>query len=323
MSGNVMEGDISGNSSIEDCAADWIGRQQFETWSDAEQEKLDSWLAQSDNHKAAYWRLKAGWDRTDRLAALRSCGDAPVAVTRVWIRRGFAIGLVSITAIAGIFFYVSQPHRESFSTAIGGHTTIALADGSAIDLNTDTAIDAELSAQRRVVYLRKGEAFFQIRHDASRPFIVVTQNHRIVDLGTRFLVRATARKFEVDLVEGRARVESADETAQHGSALLTPGDVAVVTTDAVKVSRKSGVELARELGWRQGVLVFHNTSLIDAAEQFDRYGERKLVIADADTARLTINGTFRTTGIDNFAGVTREIFGLRVRKRGNDIILSR
>jgi len=71
MSGNVMEGDISGNSSIEDCAADWIGRQQFETWSDAEQEKLDSWLAQSDNHKAAYWRLKAGWDRTDRLAALR------------------------------------------------------------------------------------------------------------------------------------------------------------------------------------------------------------------------------------------------------------
>jgi transmembrane sensor len=323
MSGNVPENNTSANAHVEECAASWIGRQQFETWNGSEQEKLDLWLAQSDNHKAAYWRLKAGWNRTDRLAALRSSGDAPVATTRSWMRRGFAFGLVLIASMAGAFFYFNQPHRDTYSTSIGGHTTIALADGSAIDLNTDTAVDTEISAQRRIVYLRKGEAFFRIRHNTRRPFIVMTQNHRIVDLGTQFLVRTASRKFEVDLIEGRARVESADEAAQHGSALLAPGDTAIVTTDGMKVSRKSAGELANELGWRQGVLIFHNTSLADAAEQFDRYGDAKLVIADADTARLTINGTFRTTGIDNFAGVTREIFGLRVQKRGNNIILSR
>ena len=59
------------NDAIEARAADWLARQQFESWNEADAERLEAWLAESDNHTAAYWRLKAAFGRTDRLAALR------------------------------------------------------------------------------------------------------------------------------------------------------------------------------------------------------------------------------------------------------------
>ncbi|HVT25204.1 MAG TPA: hypothetical protein VHD95_11290, partial [Rhizomicrobium sp.] len=60
----------------------------------------------------------------------------------------------------------------------------------------------------------------------------------------------------------------------------------------------------------------------DAAAEFNRYGDRKLVVTDT-ASRLTINGAFPTNGADDFAGVAHEIFGLHVDRRGNDIVLSR
>ena len=66
-----------------------------------------------------------------------------------------------------------------------------------------------------------------------------------------------------------------------------------------------------------------HASLAEAVAEFNRYGVVKLVIADPHAGKLTINGAFRTTGAENFAGVAHEIFGLHVDRRDNDIILSR
>ncbi len=100
--------------------------------------------------------------------------------------------------------YVLRPQDQVYVTPVGGHRIIALADHSVIELNTDTV----LAVRGRTARLEKGEAYFQIKHDAAHPFMVVAGDHRIADLGTKFLVRKQPGKLEVSLVEGKALVES-------------------------------------------------------------------------------------------------------------------
>jgi transmembrane sensor len=316
--------EVSPNAQVELRAADWLSRQQFEDWDAGQQTQLDAWLVESDNHAAAYWRLSATFRRTDRLAALHrpeTRDDINPIGKRRWPVVSAAIVLLAIVAAAGA--YLSQMgSNRTYLTAVGGHTSLTLADGSKVDLNTDTILRATIGAHARDIELVRGEAYFQVKHDASRPFVVTAAGHRITDLGTKFLVRTVSQGLEVALVEGRARLDNADPARKH-STVLIPGDLAVATADTTTVLRKHAPELADDLAWRRGSLVFHNASLTDAASEFGRYGGVKLVILDPSVAALTVNGTFRTNGAEEFAAVAHEIFGLHVARVDSSIVLTR
>lgn len=312
------------HEAIEAAAADWLARQQFESWSEADTQNLEAWLAQSDNHTAAYWRLKAAFDRTGRLAALRKPMmarplQAPSRKSGIMF---FAAAAAALVIAAGVWtqWPLSSGWR-TFATPVGGHISVKLADGSLIELNTDTAVRTRFTANERAVELLKGEAYFQVRHNAARPFVVTVGNHRIVDLGTKFFVRKSVAKLDVALMEGSARLESTDASAPARPAILKPGDFAVATATSIGISRRKVHELADDLAWRNGMLVFHNARLSDAAAEFNRYGGPKLVVS-GKAARLTINGAFPVTGAEDFAGTAREIFGLHIDRKDNLIIIS-
>jgi len=312
---------------IESRAADWVAdRRNSEDWTPERQAELDRWLAQSLAHRVAYIRIEATWRRTDRLAALHRPMHEPAQNGPLrrpfWMRVAAVFGLVVVTAsFAGR--YLLQPHPQLIETPIGGQERVMLADGSQIELNTDTAIRVDLTAQKRAVELVKGEAYFEIRHDAARPFVVTVTDHRIVDLGTKFLVRTSSQTLKVALVEGSARLENASPHVRQQAVILTPGDLAVATADSVRVSKRPMREVANALAWQRGAIALRNASLADAVAEFNRYGGPQIIVADPDTAKLTINGTFRTTGAEQFAGMTHEIFGLRVEHQNGNIVLSR
>ncbi|HEY5236887.1 MAG TPA: FecR domain-containing protein, partial [Rhizomicrobium sp.] len=199
---------------------------------------------------------------------------------------------------------------------------VRLADGSQVELNTDTVLRADVSADQRTVWLDRGEAFFQVRHDVAHPFVVMAGKQRVTDLGTKFLVRRDSTRFEVAVMEGRVRFDTLDSHAPQ-PATLTPGDVAVASANAMLVTRQPAQKLASELGWRHGVLVFEHTTLADAAAEFNRYNSEKLVIADAAAGRRTIGATFRTGDVELFARAAQELLGLRVENRGSEIVISR
>jgi transmembrane sensor len=316
------------NDAIEARAADWLARQQFESWNEADAERLEAWLAESDNHTAAYWRLKAAFGRTDRLAALRrpmmQRAASQASARKPWTLLYAAVAALVVLAVGGgIWGYQAlTPDGRTFATPVGGHMTVKLADGSVIELNTDTVLHTDFTPEKRAVQLVRGEAYFQVEHNAARPFTVTVGDHRIVDLGTKFFVRRSAEQLDVALMEGSARLESTSASAQTRPTVLMPGDFAVATATSIGVSRKKVHELADDLAWRSGMLVFHNARLVDAAAQFNRYGDVKLVVSDS-ASRLTINGAFPTNGAGDFAGVAHEIFGLHVDRRGKDIVLSR
>src|SRR6185437_8578083 len=189
-SGNVMT-DISqpSNAEIEGRAAMLLRRQHFEVWTAQDETHLSEWLSESPRHSAAYWRLKAGWDQTERLAALRaqpflrSAQSRPGSSSR-WVKGIAAAAVISALAAGASFWNV--PDGSRYATGVGGRTTIRLADGSELDLGTQTEIRADFSTNRRVVNVLHGEVFFRIAHNASRPFVVTVGRHRVIDVGTEF-----------------------------------------------------------------------------------------------------------------------------------------
>src|SRR6185437_14449115 len=161
-----------------------------------------------------------------------------------------------------------------------------------------------------------------VRHDAARPFSVLAAGHRITDLGTKFAVRTSDDHLEVTLVEGRARLEAVSPLVQHHATDLVPGEVAVATASTITVAKLPMPSLANVLAWRQGQLVFNHTTLADAAAEFNRYNNTKLIIEPA-IADLTVSGVFDAGSVGTFTNMAKFAFRLRVEKQGHDVLMSR
>ena len=311
---------------IETSAATWIQRRYFWEWNEQDQADFNAWLAQSLAHRAAYLRLEAVWQRTERLVALRSQQTREVAepkrdrLRRLLTEMAIAFAVVGALGV-GVTQFLNVPRVKTYQTTVGGHETLAFQDGSQIELNTDTVLRAAFNSGHRMVWLDKGEAYFQIVHDSKHPLVVMAAGHRVTDIGTKFLVRRDSDRLEVELVEGRAGFDTSESAA--ASRTLNPGDVVVASGNSVSFRKKTTQALSDELGWQHGVLVFHHATLAEAAAEFNRYNDRKLVIADAASARLTIVGTFRTNDLPGFIDVSQSIFGLRIEKRGDETVISR
>jgi len=305
-------------------AARFLERRDLGQWSQADQAELDTWLNESASHTAAFWRLEAVWQDADRLSALRSFKPqtaTPEPRREIWpiLRRAVAAAVVVAASGSAGAYYLFQPEGERYSTPLGGREVITLFDGSQVELNTDTQV--RIAPAKRMAWVEKGEAYFQIKHDAAHPFVVSVGDHRIVDLGTKFVVRDEPGRLEVSLVEGRARVEQLNNAAK--TAVLSPGDVAVATANEISVTKKTEKHLASELGWRRGVLTFDYTSLADAVTEFNRYNQKKIVLAPGAPKHLTMVGTFPINDVELFGRVAQLVLKVHVVNKGDKVVISR
>jgi transmembrane sensor len=323
-----MSSALTGSAAdVEARAADWLMRQRdCGEWSEDDQKAFDAWLAESPAHLIAHARLYSAWSYADRLAAMRPSVVEARAGTRVLpalfgVAAALCIAVFIVAALFGGSFF--HPDEKTYVTSTGGHQFVALADGSHIELNTDTSLRVAMQAGRRTVWLDRGEAYFQIKHDAAHPFVVMTGDRRITDLGTEFLIRRETDHVEVALISGRAWFDAANGRARAPSMLLAPGDDVISTEKTAILTRKSSRDLADRLSWRQGVLVFNRTALSEVAAEFNRYNHRKLVIADQSAARITIGGTFEANNVAAFADVVKDDIALHVEKHADEIVISR
>lgn len=309
---------------IEQRAALWVQQKHFWVWTAENQTALDGWLAQSPAHRVAYIRLDAALRRSNRLAALNAPRKTFVPEPRF---RPFVSKMVAafalVALIGGAITYLDPgPKVSTYSTQIGGRQTIALADGTHIEMNTNTRLRVALSKTERKVWLEKGEAYFQVAHNAKRPFTVFAGDSRVVDLGTKFLLRHEPGRLEVDLLEGQVEIAKQKDPSAR-TTVLNPGDTAIVTAAAVSVKHKTPREIVEKLGWRRGVVTFDRTTLADAVAEFNRYNRHQLIITDPATARITIGGTFDVSNVETFIDIARQDFGLHTESRPDATVISK
>ena len=311
-------------------AADWVlERHASNSWTDQRQQALDEWLAEAPSHLLAFWRLNAALERTERLAALHQPrSDEVRSNARGRFRPVFlktavaAMAAVAVTLVATMHFPL-KPREAIYATGIGGRETLRLADGSRIELNTDTRIRVDLTPARRIVTLERGEAAFSVRHNPGRPFVVLALGHRITDLGTKFWVREYSGKLQVALMEGQASFESADPKIQQHSVMLKPGDVVIATSQTMSVSKYVQRTLTRDLAWRSGMLIFDETPLADVVTEFNRYNRNQLDVRDPQIASIKVDGTFRVDNTRGLLDMVQHVLRLRVERQGSRMLITR
>jgi len=306
----------------EKLAASWLSRAD-RGLSDEEACALDAWLAQSSLNKVAYLRLKASWRRADRLAALKQPIARDDRARRILQPRILAALAAALTLLLGGTGYLvwRASADQAYATDIGKTQSVLLADGSRMELNTNTRVHTDVTAARRIVTLDSGEAYFDVVHDASRPFTVLAANRRITDIGTKFSVLRNGNDVRVVVREGEVRVDVADGQggapvlAQAGREVIAAGSESLVLGKPVR-------EIENDLSWRAGMLVFDQETLAEAAEQFNRYNSRHIQV-EGNARKIRIGGRFKAGNVDVFVQLLHRGFGLSVSDEGDRIVVSR
>jgi len=353
---------MSSSRQIETQAAMWLARRDAAGWSLADEDALVAWLDASTAHKVAFIRLEAAWNASRRLKALGAGIPQGVVPARVWrrsrvfgrrgegrpvrqdgrptertraaasdaaaspLRRGrmglysLAAGLLIAAALGGVWLF--WPEGSVYRTAVGGLEAVPMRDGSKVTLNTDTDIRVLLTRSERRVDLERGEAFFEVAHDTTRPFIVRAGNSRIVVVGTKFSVRREAHEVRVMVTEGKVRVESGGGAGAAPLTFVRAGNIARAQESGVLVSPESAAEAEAALGWRHGYVVLHDTPIAEAAAEFNRYNMKKIVIQDPGVGEIRIGGNFRSTSTDAFVRLLVDGFPIRVEEREGEIVLT-
>ncbi len=226
-------------------------------------------------------------------------------------------------AIAVADFLPRSDGTITYETALGGHKILSLGDGSKIELNTGTLIRMAADGPQRKVWLERGEAYFQIKHNAAHPFVVVAGNRQVIDVGTAFAMRREPDRLQVTLTEGEARLEPVGIAHGAKALVLTPGDVAVATSGGIALTTRPVADVTDQLAWRHGLLAFDSTPLGDVAAEFNRYNRQKLLVVGADARSVEVGGHFRATNVEAFKRMARNILKLHVETHGDETVISR
>lgn len=334
---------------IERDAAQWLARRDAGNWTPAQQASLDNWLDANLAHRVAFLRLQAAWDEAARLKTLVAGDhrdDIPArgtwaqspyfaslgSVRRRHLRKhrpgpwiGLAASLLIAVVLAGGLAWqaLTRVDRASWTTALGGQQVAQLADGSTATLGGASELRTSFSRRARNLELVRGEAFFDVAHDATRPFVVHAGGYRVIAVGTRFDVRRDGSgQLRVVVTRGLVRLQPADDSGQPTS-MLPAGSVALVADDRVTVAHLSLDEARERLSWRDGYAVFHGTPLVEAVREFNRYSTRPIVLADPALGALRVGGNFRLDNSTAFVRLMQQVFPLQAAQHGDRTVLSR
>jgi transmembrane sensor len=222
---------------------------------------------------------------------------------------------------AGWYLYATGTASQVYVTGVGQQQTVRLDDGTRIELNTDSRIQAQVTESSRTMRLEKGEAYFEVVHDARRPFIVFAGNRKIIDIGTKFSVRLDNGQVRVLVSEGEVRVENLDGKPM-APTVADAGTALVAQDNGTLIANRAPREVSREMSWRSGVLVFDQETLAAAAEEFNRYNRKKVVVV-GQARDVRVGGRFRANNADVFASLIQTGMGLNVRYDEDEIIISK
>jgi transmembrane sensor len=290
-------------------------------------ERFEAWLSSSPLNRSAYesversWSLAANAAVDERIMAMRREALLAPRQTRGrwWGPAAIAASILGFALVIGVLLRSGLPGERhnagEFATQLGQRSSIALADGSTVVLNTESRIQVAFDEHVRRVQLLAGQAWFEVAKNQPRPFIVEAGDQRVTAHGTAFDVRLEDHdKVQVTLIEGRVSVEALKHGA--GPAVpgeqedLVPGDQLVVSPTRALTKRK--VDVAKTTSWREGEIIFDDDTLANAVAEINRYSPKKIVLADERLASLRMSGVFIAGHSDSFVETVTGNFPIKV-----------
>lgn len=284
-----------------------------------DEREIASWKASSTENSVALNAALEVWDSMEGLAddpEVLALLDQSTASRDDWTRDAwwqsvgvaagvFAVGLaVVLTLMSDV--YKPDPSVIRYSTVIGEQTELTLSDGSTLNLNTDTELFVRYTSGQRLIVLERGEVFFDVASDSSRPFTVELGTQSVTVLGTQFNIRKVpGYDVSVEVMEGVVAVHGRDEDVSPKDEIpkltdksqvsqltkkyrLDAGTVVELKESAPVVTKVDKIDGQNHISWTKGVLRFEAAPLYEVVREINRYTQQAIVVEDPDVMNLKV-----------------------------------
>jgi len=305
--------------------------------SDEESAKVRDWIELSDENRGQYDVLHKTWSAIDNPSKII---PAQVNTDRAWDALKsridqyaeiedkhkpeahsifYYVMRVAAVLIVGLLIftiYKTQIQGVGQVQLVSNDSTITnnpLPDGTIIALNEQTTVEypEQFSENERRVTL-KGEAFFKVQPDRTKPFVIEAQDAIITVLGTSFNVKALEADEAVEVLveEGLVKLENPDFTQ---STLLRIGEKGIYIKKTNEVKKETDVDV-ESLYWLNKTLLFRDTNLSVVFETLERLYDIEIQVDNQDILNCKLTAKFSNESIDHIIDHISTIFELKSKK---------
>ncbi|MCY1647130.1 FecR family protein [Caulobacter sp. SL161] len=282
---------------------------------------FEAWKAADPAHARAYEQVWRASQDPALSEALRLSEQRRAAPRRAWRAPVLAGGLLA----CGLAVFIAWPYAQVMTvqpqviqTAPGQQRVVALADGTQVTLDGATRLDVRLGTGRRQVELVRGEAFFDVAHDARRPFIVQAPEGSARVLGTAFDLERGDGRLELSVRRGKVRL--APTGVIRRTAELTVGQRAFAKEGRLSAVRTFDPQAD---DWRTGWLETDGVTLARLVERLNRASDKPITIIDPALGRQRVAGRFRLDDPEALARNLALMHGFTIRETSNGLELTR
>ena len=314
-------------------AAEWVTRLDRQL-SEDEKAQLKHWLAEDPEHRQLFMEVAAQWDRLNELSRLADLFPTPSAGGRRHTRRlGYAAAASLFAALAVGFLTVSGRGPDStdeqpvaglsapsvYETAVGEQSTVVLAGGSRVTLNTNSRLTVRYTDFHRVLTLVRGEIHIDVMPDRDRPLTVFAGDKMVQAVGTAFGIEMRDdRNIEVVVTEGKVLVSARPSNALNSTGSQAPvlppstltveqgEEVHLRDGDVTEVRDVSDEDIRARLAWRTGDLIFRGEPLGEAVAEVGRYTTVEFVFLNDQLKQERIVGRFKAGDVEGWLVGLRE-----------------
>ncbi|MGE8407952.1 MAG: FecR family protein [Pseudomonas sp.] len=304
----MTDHDVLDDDALFDQASGWYYRLRAEDASARDQADFAAWLALGPAQRQA-------WDEVSALlGALREPARQVREAQRArWRRprlRVWASAAAVLLAVGLLSLYSPWPDRwrADYATATGESRNLTLADGSQLQLNTDSAVQIDLRPNERRVTLLRGEAWFEVSADAARPFVIRSGEGWVKVVGTRFSVARQGAQTRVRVAQGKVQVSADGEQ----TVLLEPGRA--VDYQGGRLGAVRDFDAAAEFAWRQRQLVFRQQSLAEVVDELNRYWPGEVLVFGDALRQRKVSGVFEIDKPEAVLKALKHTLGLRAEQ---------
>lgn len=311
--------------SVMEEAADWVDR--LAELSDAERGDLAVWLNASPEHAAAFAALRHTLRDTALLEAVDRLRSAPVetlaprrSAVGGWSPAGLIAASLLVMVTGGLLGARLIVHRATppieLATAVGARADHVLSDASTVRLNADSHASVAYSRSARDIYLRKGDAVFEVAKNPRRPFNVMAGDAKVTAVGTVFEVDKVGDAVEVRVFEGVVRVSQGAASPR----LLRQGEWLLLAAD--RTASRGRLPADSYDAWRGDWLEADSMPLKYVVARLNRYSPQSLVLRDPELGALRVTGRFKLDRPSEALAMISSLLNLKVEKAGGRIYLA-
>lgn len=305
-----------------------------------EQEELRRWLEADPEHKKQYQAQQELW----RLTAPGP--DPEVDANRAWqkVKAGIQPEQEKKNRVPGLFELLPMAYRVAASVALlfgifwlsrylfypyygmevietgSSQISIMLPDSSQVWLNRESKLiyDPDFDGTERLVQL-EGEAFFEVRKNPERPFLIQANNTQTKVLGTSFNLRAYLHEPTVELVVATGKVSFSSINGS-SEAIVRAGDAATLERESAAIVQYSNPN-ENAWSWRSGRLKFEGQDLQSVLRDLERYYGVELQLQNPAIANCRFTGSFDQAELEGVLQVLAATLQLEYRKQDNQTLI--